>query len=215
MNTMKSLLSTFLLSTVILFNATAQKDPAAKKILDAMSAKYKSIPSFNASFTYTMENEGEDINEGFEGTILVKGDKYKLIMTEQEVSFDGTNIYTFLKEENEVTIAESDPEDGEISISNIFNIYKTGYKYLYKESKNNGKIDVVDLVPEDREKDYFKIRMEIEAGSNELKNFMVFDKSGSRYVYTIVTFEVDSSITDSEFVFDTAKFPKVEVIDFR
>lgn len=201
--------------TALLSQAIAQKDPAAKTVLDAMSDKYQKIPAFRAEFSYTMEDDGDDIDEGFKGTILVRGEKYKLIMDEQEITFDGTDVYTYLKEENEMTISSYDPEEEEISLSNVFDIYKTGFKYVYTESKANGTIDVVDLVPEDREKDYFKIRMEIKAGSSELKSFKVFDKSGSRYLYKVLTFSEDSSITDQQFVFDKSKYPNAEIIDFR
>lgn len=201
--------------TALLSQAIAQKDPAAKTVLDAMSDKYQKIPAFRAEFSYTMEDDGDDIDEGFKGTILVRGEKYKLIMDEQEITFDGTDVYTYLKEENEMTISSYDPEEEEISLSNVFDIYKTGFKYVYTESKANGTIDVVDLVPEDREKDYFKIRMEIKAGSSELKSFKVFDKSGSRYLYKVLTFSEDSSITEQQFVFDKSKYPNAEIIDFR
>lgn len=212
---MKSIQTLFILSLVLLTQAIAQKDPTAKKVLDAMSVKYQEIPAFRATFSYTMEDDGDEIDEGFKGTILVRGEKYKLIMDEQEVTFDGTSIYTFLKEENEMTISSYDPEEEEISLSNIFDIYKSGYKYVYTESKSNGSIDVVDLVPEDREKDYFKIRMEITSAGNELKSFKVFDKSGSRYLYQVLTFTADSSIEDAVFDYDKSKYPNIEIIDFR
>ncbi|UXX79717.1 outer membrane lipoprotein carrier protein LolA [Reichenbachiella carrageenanivorans] len=212
---MKSIQFLFILSIAVLSQAIAQKDPAAKEILDAMSAKYQKIPAFRAEFSYTMEDEGDEIDEGFRGTILVKGNKYMLIMDEQQVTFDGTSIYTYLKEENEMTIASYDPEEEEISLSNIFNIYKTGFKYVYTESRNNGSIDVIDLVPEDREKDYFKIRMEISTTDQSLKSFKVFDKSGSRYLYKVLSFKEDASITDQTFAYDKSKYVGTEVIDFR
>lgn len=212
---MKSVQFLIILSIAVLTQAIAQKDPAAKEVLDAMSNKYQKIPAFQAEFSYTMEDDGDEIDEGFRGTILVKGEKYKLIMDEQEITFDGSNIYTYLKEENEMTISEYDPEEEEISLSNIFNIYQSGFKYVYTESKNNGAIDVVDLVPEDRDKDYFKIRMEIASSGKDLKSFKVFDKSGSRYVYKVLRFKEDPSITDKAFMFDQSKYPSVEVIDFR
>ena len=212
---MKSIITSILLSLSILFSAQAQKDPAARKVLDAMSAKYQKIPSFVADFSYTMQNDDEDIDEGFEGNILVKKDKYQLKMEGQEITFDGTDIYTYLADDEEITISAYDPEGEDISISNIFDIYKEGFKYVYSESTANGTIDVVDLVPEDREKDYFKIRMNITASGRDLKSFMVFDKSGSRYLYTIKSFKEDASITDDTFKFDAAKYPGVEVVDFR
>ncbi|PIB36390.1 hypothetical protein BFP72_13785 [Reichenbachiella sp. 5M10] len=212
---MRFLTTSLLLSVLVISQAIAQKDPKAKSILDAMSNKYKNIPAFRADFEYTMENPEEDINEGFEGKVSVKGEKYKLSMEGQQIMFDGTNVWTYLVDDAEVTVAPFEEDESEISLSNIFTLYESGYKYLYLESRDNGKTDVVDLVPEDLNKSYFKIRMQIDASTKELKTFKVFDKSGSRYVYTIVSFKTDSSLKDSDFTFNTAKNPNVEVIDFR
>lgn len=210
---MKSLLTVCVLSLLMIGQSLAQKDPKALGILEAMSAKYKKIEAFNAQYNFSMENPDEGIDEGFEGTIFVKGDKYKIQMTEAQIYFDGTDRWTYMEEDKEVTVEV--PEEEEISISNIFDIYKTGYKYLYLESREKGQVDVVDLVPEDLELEYFKIRMQISAKDRSLISFKVFDKSGSRYVYKIKTFQADSSLMDADFVFDAKKFPGVEVIDFR
>lgn len=212
---MKFITSSLLLSLLVLTQAFAQKDPKARTILDAMSQKYQSIPAFKADFTYTMENPQEDINEGFKGKVSVKGEKYKLSMEGQEIIFDGTNVWTYLKEDQEVTVAPKEDEEGEISLSNIFTLYKNGFKYLYLESADGGKTDVIDLVPEDLNKSYFKIRMQINSSNKELKTFKVFDKSGSRYIYEIISFTEDSSLKDSDFTFNTKANPGVEVIDFR
>lgn len=195
--------------------AFAQKDPQALEILDAMSEKYKNIPAFTANFSYIMENDAEDIDEKFEGVITVKNNKYKLEMSGQEIINDGVAVWTYLKDDNEVTISEYDDTDEEITLSNIFTIYKSGYKYLFLETKDNGKMDVVDLVPEDRDKTFYKIRMEIQKADKELKNFRIFDKSGSRYLYKINQFAVNNTITDADFKFDERKYPGVEVVDFR
>lgn len=195
--------------------AFAQKDPQALEILDAMSEKYKNIPAFTANFSYIMENDAEDIDEKFEGIITVKNNKYKLEMSGQEIINDGVAVWTYLKDDNEVTISEYDDEDEEITLSNIFTIYKSGYKYLFLETRDNGKMDVVDLVPEDRDKTFYKIRMEIQRADRELKNFRIFDKSGSRYLYKINEFAVNNTITDADFKFDERKYPGVEVVDFR
>jgi outer membrane lipoprotein-sorting protein len=200
---------------VCVVQAVAQKDPQALEILDAMSKRYQSMPAFTANFSYIMENEAEDIDEKFEGIITVKDNKYRLQMSGQEIINDGSSEWTYLKDDNEVTISEYDDSEEEITLSNIFSIYKTGYKYLFLESKENGTLDVVDLVPEDRDKTFYKIRMEIKKADNQLKNFRIFDKSGSRYLYQINDFAVNDTITDRDFVFDEKKHPGVEVVDFR
>ena len=57
--------------------------------------------------------------------------------------------------------------------------------------------------------------MEIQNADNELKNFRIFDKSGSRYLYKINQFAVNTTIKDTDFKFDEKKHPNVEVVDFR
>jgi outer membrane lipoprotein carrier protein len=212
---MNRLILTISTCLLIISQAIAQKDPVALEILDAMSTKYKNIPAFTADFSYIMENEEESIDEKFDGNITVKSGKYKLDMSGQEIFNDGVYVWTYLKDDNEVTISEYDDTEEEITLSNIFSIYKEGYKYLFVETSNNGSLDIVDLVPEDREKSYFKIRMEIKKPSRELKNFRIYDKNGSKYLYQINTFEENSVIQDSDFKFNQKNYPGVEIVDFR
>jgi outer membrane lipoprotein carrier protein len=148
----------------------AQQDPKAKEILDAMSNKYKSISSFQADLSYTMTNKTEGINESYKGKSAIKGDMYRLMMQDQEIYNDGTTIWTYLPnlDEPEVTIDNNNPDGGDITPSSIFNIYQEGYKYLYLNSTNiDGKsYDIVDLVPNDKDAQYFKVRIEISTKDN-------------------------------------------------
>ena len=57
----KSVLTVVLL--VLVKIVSAQYDPKALEILEAMSKKYKAIPAFEANFTSTLTNETEKVNE--------------------------------------------------------------------------------------------------------------------------------------------------------
>ena len=70
----------------------AQYDPKALEILEAMSKKYKAIPTFEASITSNMTNETEGVKEEFKGKITVKGDKFKLILDDQEITNNGAQF---------------------------------------------------------------------------------------------------------------------------
>ena len=212
----------FLLTALILamsIMVLAQQDPKAKEILDAMSNKYKSISSFQADLSYTMTNKTEGIDESYNGKIAVKGDMYRLMMQDQEIYNDGTTIWTFLPnlDEPEVTIDNNNPEAGDITPSSIFNIYQEGYKYLYLNSTNiDGKsYDIVDLVPNDKDAQYFKVRIEIGTKDRLLRTFTLFDREGSEYSYLITNFKSDVSLSDSYFRFDTSKLTEDQIIDIR
>jgi len=194
-----------------------QYDPKAREVLDAMSNKYQSIPSFKASITHTLENQQENLNEEFSGDITVKGDMYRLDMGGQEVINNGITLWTYLEDVNEVNIADYDPEDEELSPSKIYDLYKTGYKYiLIEELPNQGdSYDIVDLIPEDKDNQFFKIRMVISKKEHTLKSWKMFDKTGNVYTYQITDFNPNLDISDSFFVFDASAYEGVEVIDFR
>jgi outer membrane lipoprotein carrier protein len=197
--------------------AFGQYDPKALEILDAMSKKYKSIPAFEANISYTLTNETEKINEEFKGKITVKGDKFKLVLPEQEVINNGTTMWTYLPEAKEVNIDNYDPTSDDLNPSKFYEIYKKGYKYLYLEDKTEGGVlcEVVDLVPEKKDAQYFKVRMNIVKKDKSIQSWTMFDKGGNKYKYTITKFAPNATVTDNFFTFDEKKYPGVEIIDLR
>ena len=88
----------------------AQYDPKALEILEAMSKKYKSIPAFEANITCNLSNDVDKVNDEFKGKITVKGDKFRMVLPEQEVINNGATIWTYLPEAKEVNIDNYDPK---------------------------------------------------------------------------------------------------------
>lgn len=203
------------------FYSQAQKsttnDPRAESILERVTLKYKPIAAFRASFLYTLESAGSGAKESYPGELVVKGQKYRMKMGEQEVINNGTTIWTYLKDANEVNISNYEPEADEINPSRIFHFYKKGYKYLFNgEIKEKGvPYEVVDLLPENRNSQIFKIRLTIHKTDKTLKHMRVFEKNGSRSLYSITKFTPDNTVEDKLFAFDVSKHKGVEVIDLR
>jgi len=198
-------------------NSFAQYDPKALEILEAMAKKYKAIPSFEANISYTLSNDVEKINEEFKGKITVKGDKYRLALPEQEVINDGTTVWTYLPEAKEVNIDNFDKSSDDINPSKIYEIYKKNYKYLYIQDKTEAGVVVeeIDLVPEKKDAQFFKIKMLINKKDKSIQSWTMFDKSGNRYKYSIAKFNPNVKAEDSFFTFDAKKHPGVEVVDLR
>ena len=205
--------------TLIAFQSTvyAQYDPKAKEILDAMSQAFQQIGAFASDFSYSMEYSDLSFSEDFEGEIAVKGDKYRLKMGGQEIINDGSTVWTYLEEVNEVNIDDYDPDEGDISPTQIYNAYKRGFKYVYLEDEtiNGETYRVVDLVPENNDNQFFKIQLHIAESDKTLKKWRIFDKNGTRYTYEIDNFNPQASVTDELFTFDTSKYQGVEVVDLR
>jgi outer membrane lipoprotein-sorting protein len=210
--------SLFAIILLVLFKtAFAQYDPKALEILEAMSKKYRAIPSFEANISYILTNETEKINEEFKGKITVKGDKFRLALPEQEVINNGTTIWTYLPEAKEVNIDNVDAKSDEVTPSKFYEIYKKGFKYLYLEDKTEGGVlcEIIDLVPEKKDAQFFKIRMNIVKKDKSIQSWTMFDKGGNKLRYSLTKFTPNVKVDDNFFTFDAKKYPGVEVVDLR
>lgn len=193
------------------FSIFSQEDKIALDLLNSMSDNYKKMKGFTSSFTYSMKNLTEDITDSFSGKISVKDDKYILFIEGQKIINDSKTVWTYLEDLNEVTISEFDPSEQDISINNVFEVYKEGYKHKFV-NKSNG-INFVEIYPDDENKSYFKILFEI-LENNQLSSFTVYDKSNSVFIYTIDDF-LEEELDNILFSFDIENYPDIEVIDFR
>lgn len=208
----------FLIFSLLVVQVTfAQYDAQALATLDAMSKKYKAYTSFEANITTTMTNETEGVKEEYKGKITVKGDKYKLVMSEQEIINNGTTQWTYIPAAKEVTVDNYDATSDEINPSKIYEIYKKGFKYLHNGEHTEAGVVVeeIDLVPEKKDAQFFKIKMLITKKDRSIQSWTMMDKSGNKYKYTISKFTPNVTVADTFFVFDAKKYPGVDVTDLR
>jgi len=195
----------------------AQYDPKALEILEAMSKKYKSFSSFEVTLVSSLVNESAGIKDEFKGKATVKGDKYRLELESQQVYNNGTTKWTYLPAEKEVNIDTFDPTSDDLNPSKIFEMYKKGFKYLLLGEKAEGGVmyDEIDLVPEKKDAQYFKVKMFIGKKEKNILSWTMFDRGGNKYKYTITKFTPNLKLDDAFFTFDPKKFPGVSVNDLR
>ena len=192
---MKKLICTALTMFTTYF-VSAQYDPAALAVLDAVSNKYKSVEVFKASFTQKLTNKQVGLDESSSGDIIVKGDKYVLDIANQKIFNNGTDVYAYSEEISEVTISPYDPEDEEITIGNVYDLYKEGFKYALISTMSNGD-RVIELDPESRDKSYFKLKLIINS-KDEMKSFTIFERTNNVYTISINSFD-EVSVKDQFF----------------
>jgi outer membrane lipoprotein-sorting protein len=118
---------------------------------------------------------------------------------------------------NEVTVSLYEPDPDELSPTNVFTIYETGFDsyYLNASVLNGVPVHNIDLVPTDKDKPYFKIRLVIDQQKLQILQAIVFDKNGAKYTYAISNFVPNKALADASFMFNKASYPGVEVIDMR
>ncbi len=216
-STMTKQFSLLALAATLALPAVAQQDPKAGKILDAVSAKYTALKSFQAGFTQTLENPAAKLKQNLTGEVTVSGQKYHLTTSGQEIINDGKTTWTYLKNENEVNISESDPTNQDLSPAQMYNMYKKGYKYTYVKSlKDNGVTsDLIELSPEDRKNDVFKVQIIVGTADKAIHSVKTFKKNGTRTTFTLKNFKPNVPVSATTFAFDKNAHKGVKVVDLR
>lgn len=200
-------------------NSMGKSDPNAKKILDAVSAKFKTFKAIKASFTFKNEDAKGKVLGVKKGTLSTKGNKYRVTITGgQDIYCDGATIWTYDKAANEVSVSKFDPSSTSITPQKLFsNFYDKDFLYKLNGEKKEGNrtLQEIELTPFDKSKNFFKIYVWVDKATQTIYSTKVLEKSGNRYTYTVATFNGNANVPDAEFVFDKKKFPGVEVVDLR
>ncbi len=193
-------------------------DPDAKKILDAVSAKFKTFKSVQATFTLKNEDSKGAVLGTKKGTVSMKGNKYRVSITGQEIFCDAANIWTFDKSANEVTITKLDASGGSITPQKLFtNFYDKDFLYKSNGEKKVGTriLQEIEMTPVDKTKQFHKVYLSVDKLAKTIYSTKVLDKSGNIYTYTVNTLNGKANLGDAAFVFDKTKYPGVEEIDLR
>lgn len=217
----KLLSSLFLLSAISCYAQTqylGKSDPDAKKILDNVSAKFKTYKSVSAHFTLKIENSSGKVMGTKDGTVSMKDSKYRISVSGQEIYSDGNNIWTYDKSANEVQITKFDPSANSITPQKMFtNFYDKDFLYKLNGETKQGKktLQEIELTPTDKTKSFFKVIVEIDKNSKSIESTEIFEKTGDRYFYTVTSMKENINMPPGLFVFDVKDYPKVEVVDLR
>ena len=205
-------------STALLASAQTKSDPDAKKVLDAVSAKFRTYKAPQATFTYTVENAQGKALSTQKGTVTMKGNKYRVTIPGMDIFSDGRTNWNYDKNANEVTIKEVDGTSGELTPQKLFtNFYDRDFLYkLNGEKKVAGKsVQEVELTPTNKNRPFHKVYLLVDKATKTLYSARILEKNGNRYSYTINSFKPTVTVTDAQFVFNKAKYPGVEVVDLR
>jgi outer membrane lipoprotein-sorting protein len=216
---MKKILIALLLLSGIDSTTYAQTDAKATSILAAVSKKFKTYDVVKTDFVFTLESPQNNAKETQQGTLYVKSkaNKYKVVMTSQDMISDGKSQWTYLKKDKEVQVATVDNSSDVLNPAQIFTLYEKGFKYGYTGEKKIGNkvYQMIDLSPLDTKKTYFKVRLGIDKVAKQIASVLIFDKNGNKYTYAVKTFVPNVKVPESTFTFDAKKYPGVEIVDLR
>lgn len=201
-------------------NCIAQQDPKAKEILDKLSLTTKSYKTIQIEFSFTLENKKSNVNQTNEGEVTLKEKSYRLHMPvfSMEVYCDGTTTWSYLTEAKECNIASvEEDKEGALNPANIFTIYEKGFSYTYvgEESLAGRAVQVLDLFPTDKSREFIKVRLYVDKLKSQIAKAQTFNKDGNTYILVLKNMKTNIELKDDFFKFDVAKFPGVQMNDMR
>lgn len=193
-------------------------DPDAKKILDGVTAKFKTYNTVKADFVLQIENAAGQVQGTKKGTAYMKDNQYKVELTDQEIFCNAQKIWTYDKNANEVQVSKFDPGGSSFTPQKIFtNFYEKDFLYKLNGEKKEGKktLQEIELTPTDKNKAFFKILVFVDKATKNIVSTRLFEKNGNRYEYKVSSFIPNTKIDNTFFVFNVSKYPGVEVIDLQ
>ncbi len=203
----------------LLFSLTAfaQKDPAAKKVLDATASKLSSMKNIKAQFEISQFRGATATGETMKGAIFLSGKKYKVEAPGVTTTwFDGKTQWVYMHDTEEVNV--STPTKQEQATMNPYafiGLYKQGYDYSMKEVKVLGT-------------DTYEIRLTAQQASAEIPEAVINISKNNEPISVrvrqgkqtwtrirIFNLQGKQKFANDTFTFPRNEYTNAEIIDLR
>lgn len=209
---MKKIYLLLFASFSFVFFANAQNDPNAKKVLDEVSAKIKTLKGITANFSYTTKDRNKAVKGTAKGAISIKGQKYYLKQGTTEIFCNGSKVWNF-NGEDEVTVADVDNDDTKTLTPQklLSNFYDKDF--TYKLVSSQGTSHQIVMYPTDKRKNFKQVTVYVDKTKKMILKATVIDKSDNIIEFSLTNVNTSAALPDSKFEFDASKHPGIEVVN--
>ena len=193
----------------LLSNLHSQTSIKAKNLLDEISLILKNHKNYQFDFKYILENNQENIRQETSGSIIVSGNKYKLLTNDITQFSDGNNLYTIIPENLEVIITKPDDEDNTIlNPTELIEVYKSGYDFLWDIVQNisGQKIQYIKLIPTEDNDDISYILLGINMKLKQIYKLIEVGKQRTTTTLTIEKFNINNNLPSNLFTFNKDEY---------
>ncbi len=199
-------------------NKSLAQDPEAEPYLQNISRLLSDQTAYQVEFKYEIVSKASEATVSDYGSVIVKGNKYKMKTEDTEVYFNGSKLWSYNVPAGEVYVSEPDSENIDQTLTDPFRLmgnYKKYFKYQYKGEKTiDGKTyQEIDLYPLNLESSYSILRLLVYNNGNDIYSFTIQQKNGidiNIYVTDVIR---NINISDKTFEWDAASHPDVLVVE--
>ena len=204
-----------LFSLVLLFSSInvfgQQNKNMAETLIKKMTKNLRDPKNVEISFTYSYKfNDPSKNTEEQEGMAYIEGEKYKIIMKEQENISNAVLVWTYLVEDNEVMI--SNIADG--TENTPFKLISTlDRDFTAKLINIDGDMNYhIDL--QKPKGQFHRVNIILDSKCN-IKYAEITAEDSSKLILNIKEIKTNQTYKDDFFSFDENAHPDVEIIDMR
>ncbi len=186
------------------------------ELVNTASSKIRAYKSLKIDFTYEMENKTMEINETMSGVIFSQGQKYYMEVGDNVFISDGTTIWNYIDDLEEVQISNAADAEGGLTPTAILNDFEEHFKatFIKQETYKGKKVDIIDLVPKVSQA-FYKYRIALDSKDQMIVYSIAYDRHGGTFTYNLSNVQINPTIPASKFVFDKNKFPDAYINDLR
>lgn len=201
---------TFLIIIGILLSIKVSAQ-SAEEFLNSVIEKNKSYEDISIIFNYRYGNK-EEVSKEMKGYAYMKGESYLLKIDGQEMISDGSTLWTYLIDEQEVMISDVN-EDNNNSPLAIINSFSENVNVSFEHCSD---ADLTHLFITEKEATTFKsISLYVKNKDLKIHEIDINNLDDSYLIYSVESFHTNQNLPDSMFIFDEKIHPNVEVIDMR
>lgn len=185
---------------------TAQDNNSqSQKLLTGVTEKYKADGSIKLTFKGTQE-----------GVLWLDGERFYLNSNGVESWFDGKTQWSYVEQNQEVTISEPNQEELQaINPFTLLNAAHTQFTSLYGGKVKEYGVQGLKLTLTPKSKGDIRLISLIVNKQYEPLLLVITLENGEEQNFRITSYISDQNLPQSAFQFPTAKYPNAEAIDMR
>lgn len=207
---MKKTINIFI-TFVLLFASVgsfAQQNNIADIFIKKMVKTLRDPKNVELSYTYQFGTDKDAKTQ--EGKAYMQGEQYKIIMNEQQTISDGSVIWSYLVEDQEVMISRANDGNDNTPfklLSTLDRDYTA--KFLGTNKENETSIELNN--PKGK---YKKVNVVINKDGT-LKTAEILAEDNSKLIIEVTEMKTNQQYDEGFFTFDEKAHPEVEIIDMR
>jgi outer membrane lipoprotein-sorting protein len=200
--------------TCIAFLFAAQAVSAqnnAETFIRLLINQMKSHKNMEMTFNYQFSPDGKTLGESEKGHAWLQGEAYKVDMADQQTISDGTTIWTYFVDAEEVMVSNASEGTDNTPLKVLTSLDESYVATLTGiDAKGIATVELANPAGQ-----YKRASLKINTKKTELKGADIYFEDGNKLVIDVEEMKFDQELGDKFFTFDTKKHPNVDVIDMR